>query len=61
MSSFGLYMIGVIVVVAALSYAAHLLGLSSTWIAIVAAAIVGLGVMGGVARTRTRDSSQSTN
>jgi predicted ABC-type sugar transport system permease subunit len=54
-------MIGVIVVVAALSYGAHLLGLSSTWIYIVAAAILGLGVMAGVARTRTRDSSQSTN
>ena len=60
MSSFGLYMIGVIVVVAALSYGAHRLGLNSTWIIIGAAAIVGLGVMAGVARTRTRDSSQST-
>lgn len=61
MSSFGLYMIGVIVVVAALSYGAHLLGMSATWIFIVAAAIIGLGVMAGVARTRTRDSSQTTN
>jgi hypothetical protein len=59
MSSFGIYMIGVIVVVGALSYAAHLLGLSTTWIFIVAVAIVGLGLMAGVARTRNRDSSQA--
>lgn len=58
MSSFVLYMMGVIIVVAALSYGAHLIGLSSTWIAILALAILGLGVMAGVARTKHRDPAQ---
>jgi uncharacterized membrane protein YdjX (TVP38/TMEM64 family) len=58
MSSFALYMIGVIIVVVALSYGASLLGLSSTWITILALAIIGLGVMAGVAKTRRRDPAQ---
>jgi hypothetical protein len=58
MSSFVLYMIGVIIVVASLSYGASLLGLSSTWIAILALAIIGLGVMAGVSKTRRRDPAQ---
>lgn len=58
MSSFVLYMIGVVIVVAALSYGASLLGLSSTWIGILAFAIIGLGVMAGVAKTRRRDPAQ---
>jgi hypothetical protein len=58
MSSFVLYMIGVIIVVAALSYGARLLGLSSTWIGILALAIIGLGMMAGVAKTRRRDPAQ---
>jgi uncharacterized membrane protein YdjX (TVP38/TMEM64 family) len=51
-------MIGVVIVVAALSYGASLLGLSSTWIGILAFAIIGLGVMAGVAKTRRRDPAQ---
>jgi len=58
MSSFVLYMIGVIIVVAALSYGARLLGLNSTWISILALAIIGLGLMAGVAKTRRRDPAQ---
>jgi len=58
MSSFVLYMIGVIIVVAALSYGARLLGLNSTWISILALAIIGLGLMAGVVKTRRRDPAQ---
>lgn len=58
MSSFVIYMIGVIIVVAALSYGARLLGLSSTWVSILALAIIGLGLMAGVAKTRRRDPAQ---
>jgi uncharacterized membrane protein YdjX (TVP38/TMEM64 family) len=59
MSNFAIYMIGVILVVAALSYGAHLIGLNTTWIIIGALVIIGLGVMGGVAKTRRRDPSQA--
>jgi hypothetical protein len=58
MSSFVLYMIGVIIVVGALSYGARLLGLSSTWISILALAIIGIGLMAGVTKTRRRDPAQ---
>jgi uncharacterized membrane protein YdjX (TVP38/TMEM64 family) len=59
MSNFAIYMIGVILVVAALSYGGHLIGLNTTWIIIGALVIIGLGVMGGVAKTRRRDPSQA--
>jgi hypothetical protein len=58
MSSFVLYMVGVIIVVTALSYGARLLGLNSTWIGILALAIIGFGIMAGVAKTRRRDPAQ---
>lgn len=53
--NFALYMIGVLIVVGALAYGASLLGLSPTWILIGAALIAGLGIMGGVVRTRQKD------
>ncbi|HEV7670331.1 MAG TPA: hypothetical protein VGS22_17570 [Thermoanaerobaculia bacterium] len=52
MSNFGIYMIGVVVVVAALAYGAHLVGISSTWIAVGALVVIGLSVMGGIVKTR---------
>ena len=57
MSNFVIYMIGVVLVVAALSYGAHLLGIGGKWIVIGALIIIGFGVMGGVAKTRHRDPS----
>jgi len=55
--NFALYMLGVLLVVGALAWGGTRLGLSSTWIAIGALVIVGLGVMGGVVKTRHRDPS----
>ena len=57
MTNFFVYMIGVILVVGALAYGASLLGLSSTWIAIIALVGVGLGVMGAIVKTRQKDPS----
>jgi hypothetical protein len=59
MSSFAISMIGVVLVVAALIYGANLLGMSSKWTIIGALLIIGLGVMGGVVKTRGRDASQN--
>ena len=50
-------MIGVILVVGALAYGASLLGLSATWIAIVAIAALGLGLMGAIVKTRQKEPS----
>ena len=55
MGNFGLYMIGMLLVVAGLAYGAHLVGISETWIAIGILVMLGLGVMGGVAKTRQKE------
>lgn len=52
MSNFAIYMIGVIVVTAALAYGAYELGTPSVWIGVGAAVIVGFGLMGAVKKTR---------
>jgi hypothetical protein len=55
--NFAIYMFGVLLVVGALAWGANQIGLSSTWIVIGALIILGLGVMGGVVKTRHRDPS----
>ena len=57
MTNFFVYMIGVILFVGALAYGASLLGLSSTWIAVIALAGLGLGVMGAIVKTRQKEPS----
>ncbi len=52
MSNFGIYMIGVVVVVAALAYGAHLLGVGSTWIVVGVLVVIGLSIMGDIVKTR---------
>ncbi len=52
MSNFAIYMIGVAVVVAALAYGAHLLGVGTTWIAVGAFVVLGLSIMAGIVKTR---------
>lgn len=50
-----IYLIGTILVIAALAYGAFLLGLSQTWIIIGAVALLGFGILSGVTRTRQKD------
>jgi len=57
MTNFFVYMIGVVLVVGALAYGASLLGLGSTWIAVVAIAALGLGLMGAIVKTRQKEPS----
>jgi hypothetical protein len=52
MTNFVIYMIGTLIVAAALAYGAHLLGVSGRWIAIGVAVLVGIGVMTAIVRTR---------
>ncbi len=54
MSNFAIYMVGVVVVVAALGYGAYTLGLAPVWIGVGAAVIIGFGLMGAVKKTRPR-------
>lgn len=58
MTNFIVYMIGLLLVVAAMAYGAHLMGISQRWITVGILALLGFGVMGGIVRTRQRDPAQ---
>ena len=55
MTNFIVYFIGTLLVVAGLAYAASRLGISQTWIVAGALVILGLGLMGGIVKTRQKD------
>jgi hypothetical protein len=55
MSSFALYLIGMLVVIGGLAYGASLAGLSTQWIAVGAVVLLGIGIVAGVSKTRRRD------
>jgi hypothetical protein len=55
MTNFVVYMIGTLIVVAALAYGASVLGISQTWIIVGALLIIGIGLMGGITKTRQKD------
>ncbi len=57
MSSFILYVVGLIVLVGGLIYGAHLAGLPQAWTIVGALVVLGFGVMVAVAKTRTKDIS----
>ena len=56
--SFGLYLVGFIVVIAGLAWGAVQLGIAGVWIGIGAVVLLGLGIVSGVARTRQRDPAE---
>lgn len=53
--NFMMYLLGTLIVVGALAYGASRLGVSSTWILVGAAIVLGFGIMTGVTRTRQKD------
>jgi hypothetical protein len=55
--SFGLYLVGFIVMIIGLAMGAHLMHVPPRWIAVGVIVLAGLGILSGVAKTRTRDSS----
>jgi hypothetical protein len=54
-TNFIVYFIGTLLVVAGLAYAASRLGVASVWIVAGALVILGLGLMGGIVKTRQKD------
>ena len=60
MSSFGLYLIGFIILIAGLAYAAFLVGAPPVWIGVGAIILIGFGIISGVARTRRRDETATS-
>ena len=55
--SFGIYSIGLILVLAGLIYGAHLMHVPAHWIAVGAIVTLGLGILTGVKTTRQKDPS----
>ena len=55
MSSFALYLVGILIVAAGLAYGAHLAGLAPQWIAVGVIVLVGIGMVMAVSRTRRKD------
>lgn len=53
--NFMIYLLGTLIVVGGLAYGASRLHISSTWIIIGCAIILGLGIMTGVTQTRQKD------
>ncbi len=57
MSTFSLYLVGFLVFAAGLAIAAHLVGVPPIWIGVGVIILVGLGILTGVGKTRTKDES----
>jgi hypothetical protein len=55
--SFGLYLLGYVVLIIGLAMGAHLMHVPPKWIGVGVVVLAGLGILSGVAKTRTRDSS----
>ena len=55
MSSFVLYLIGMLVVIGGLAYGASLAGLPTQWIAVGVVVLLGIGIVTGVSKTRRKD------
>ncbi len=55
--SFGIYLVGFLILVAGLIYGAVLLHIAPQWIAVGAIVLVGLGLVKGVQSTRGKDPS----
>ena len=56
--SFGIYLFGIVLVIAGLVDAAAMLNIATQWIVVVAMVLLGLGVVTAVKATRQRDSSK---
>ncbi|MCX6598104.1 MAG: hypothetical protein NTV70_17245 [Acidobacteria bacterium] len=54
--SFSIYIVGYIVFVLGLAWGAHLMRVPSQWIGVGTVVLIGLGIVGAVKSTRSRDS-----
>ncbi|GAB7128986.1 hypothetical protein [Amantichitinum ursilacus] len=55
MSSFALYLVGMVIAIVGLAYGAHLAHVPDHWIVVGVVVAVGLGIVGAVRSTRFRD------
>jgi uncharacterized membrane protein HdeD (DUF308 family) len=57
MSSFGIYLIGTLILVAGVVYICHIAHMPQTWTLGIGIVLAGAGIMGAVNSTRQRDKS----
>ncbi len=55
MSAFSTYLVGFIILIVGIAFAAHLLGVPSLWIAVGVIILIGMGVLMATSRTKPRD------
>lgn len=60
MSSFAIYIIGFVIIIAALAYGAMTLGVSPVWIMVGAALLFGAGLISAVTKTRRKDQTEAS-
>jgi hypothetical protein len=55
MSSFAIYLVGMLVLIGGLAYGASLAGLATQWIAVGVVVLLGIGIVTAVSKTKTKD------
>jgi hypothetical protein len=55
--SFGIYAVGIAILIGGLVYAAHLVRMPTHWIVVGAVVMLGLGILSAVKATRQKDSA----
>jgi hypothetical protein len=53
--TFAIYVVGFLIFIAGLAWGASVIGVSQTWIAIVAVILLGIGVFTAATKTRSKD------
>ena len=61
MTAFSTYLIGFIILIVGLAIAAYLLNVPTTWIAVGAIVLIGIGVLMATSRTKPRDPPSSSS
>jgi hypothetical protein len=59
-SSFGVYLIGFIILVIGLALGAHLAGVPSMWIAVGVICLIGIGILSAVKKTQAKTTPTGT-
>ena len=55
MSSFGTYLVGFLILIGGLGFAAYLLNVPAMWIGVGVVILIGIGVLSATSRTKMRD------
>jgi hypothetical protein len=59
-SSFGLYLVGFIILIIGLALGAHLAGMPTLWIAVGVICLLGIGILSAVKKTQTPSGTRTT-